>query len=135
MILDQNTGNLRDFKENQQNWLKIAEFTRQNSKIFSGQEPPNPPNLNFLVQKDEVRVFTPQKVGTTGTSNGGAIPTVKVVWMDAVATPPNPGRGIDPKKWTRASEVFLCHGSNDYMICCNSGQSYRYIIKSGMYIN
>ena len=30
-----------------------------------------------------------------------AIPTVKVVWMDAVATPTNPGRGIDPKKWTR----------------------------------
>ena len=62
VILDQSTGNLRDFKENQQKWLKIAEFTGQNPKIFPGQEPPDPPNVNFLVQKDEVRDFTPQKV-------------------------------------------------------------------------
>ena len=65
MIPDQNIGNLRDFKENQQNWLKIAEFTGQNSKIFPGQEPPDPLNVNFLVEKDEVRDFTPQKVGKT----------------------------------------------------------------------
>ena len=30
-----------------------------------------------------------------------AIPTVKVVWMDAVATPKNTGGGIEYEKWTR----------------------------------
>ena len=30
-----------------------------------------------------------------------AIPTVKVIWMDAVAIPTNPGRGIDPKNGTQ----------------------------------
>ena len=65
MILAQNIGNLRDFKENQQKWLKIAEFRGLNYKIFSGEIPLDPPNVNILVQKDGVRDFTPEKVGNT----------------------------------------------------------------------
>ena len=51
VILDQFTGNLCDFKENQQKWPKIAEFTGQNSKIFLGQEPPDPPKCELFGTK------------------------------------------------------------------------------------
>ena len=65
MVLAQNIGNLCGFKENQQKWLTIAEFRGQNYKAFPGEDTPDSPNVNFLVQRDGVRDFTPEKVGNT----------------------------------------------------------------------
>ena len=62
MTLGQNTGNLLDIEENELKWLKIAEFTGQNYKFSRGRIPPDPQNVNFLVQKDWVRDFTPAGV-------------------------------------------------------------------------
>ena len=52
VISPKNIGNLRDFKEIQQKWLKIAEFRGQNYNFFRGRIPSDPPNVKYLVQTD-----------------------------------------------------------------------------------
>ena len=66
MILAQNMGNLLDFK---QKLTKVAyNCLIQRSKLqnFSREKiPPDPTNVNSLVQEDGVHDFTPEKVGNT----------------------------------------------------------------------
>ena len=45
--------------------LKLLNFQAKITKFSQGRTPLDPPNMNFLVQKDGVRDFTPEKVGNT----------------------------------------------------------------------